>query len=153
MIGAKVETLAPYAVASIASALLAVLMFSLKIGTPPEGVSFATLTFGVIASGFAATQRNMILGMNESAVLKYAVREGFHEDIVRYLMDSVYAGIWLSGFSVVGILVNDCSILWKIWIVMAGFFVVLILSFMTRNEMMMSRILKRFLDEQMIDKS
>ena len=148
MIGSKLETIGPFAVASIGSALVAVMILYLHTGTPPEAVSYATLTFGIIASGFAATQRNMLLGMNESAVLEYAVREGYHEDVVRYLMDSVYAGIALSGFSVVGILLDNCMFLWKIWVIIAAFIMVLILSFMTRNELMMSRILKRFLEDQ-----
>ena len=142
------EKYVPY-MASIVGALIAAgILFFGDFGKPPHMASVGTLTFGMVIAGFAATQRNMLLGMIGSEVMKFAVDRGFHNDILSYLMDSVYAGIVMSGFSIIGILIFDCSLLWEIWIIGATFLIVLILAFMIRNEMMMARILTRFLEEQ-----
>ena len=144
----RIEKYSPYLVGVIVSIVAGWIIFVGGYGVPPQMTAAGTLTFGVVVAGFAATQRSMLLGMIGSEVMKFAVNEGFHEDILRYLMDSIYAGIVLAGVSVLGILIFDCSTMWKIWSVSASCLVTLILSFMVRNEMIMSAFLKKFLDEQ-----
>ena len=106
------------------------------------------MTFGVVVAGFAATQRNMLLGMRGSSVLKFAVRTGFHDSVLAYLMHCVYAGLAVSVVSVVGFFINSNPLYWSVWFALLIGSIALVIALILRNEILMVRIVKRFMEDQ-----
>ena len=106
------------------------------------------MTFGIVVAGFAATQRNMLLGLGGSRVMRFAVRTGYYDDILAYLMDCVYAGIGVSVVSVAGFFLGDSALPWSLWLVVLTGSISLVLALTLRNEIMIVRIIKRFMEEQ-----
>ena len=145
---ARTEKYLPPLVAITAGAVAAVLTFTYGIGPLPKPLAAGTMTFGIVVAGFAATQRNMLLGMSGSSVLRFAVRTGFHHDVLAYLMHCVYAGLFVSAVSVIGFFLGDNAMLWSIWLAVLTGAIVLVLGLMWRNEMMIVRIVKLFLEDQ-----
>ena len=81
-------------------------------GTLPIALPAATMTFGVVVSGFVATQRNMLLTMSGAEVLRFAVERGYHNDVISYLMDCIRAGLLIIAISLSGFFFGDNSLLW-----------------------------------------
>ena len=145
---AKTERYLPPLIAITVGAVAAVLAFTCEIGPLPKPLAAGTMTFGIVVAGFAATQRNMLLGMSGSSVLRFAVRTGFHNDVLAYLMHCVYAGLFVSAVSITGFFLGDNAMLWSIWLAVLTGAIVLVLGLMLRNEIMIVRIIKRFLEDQ-----
>ena len=143
---ARTELLLPFLPAVIAAAAAAIVVFNCEVGTLPNALPAGTLTFGVVVTGFAATQRNMLLGMRGSTVLRIALRSGYHHDILAYLMHCVYAGLFVSAISVLGFFLGSINLLWNLWLVVLTFATVLVLAFILRNEILMVRIVKHFME-------
>ena len=145
---ANTERRLPFVIAAIVAAMAAVVAFMCEIGPLPKSLPAGTMTFGIVVAGFAATQRNMLLGMRGSTVLRFALRTGFHNDVLAYLMHCVYAGLVVSMVSVIGFFLGDKTLLlWKIWLVAITFCITLVLVLITRNEILMARIIKRFMED------
>ena len=118
---------------------------SLDMQKPPFAVPGATMTLGIVVSGFVAAQRNMLLPMVGSRVLRFAVRTGYYKDIVTYLMDCILAGLLLTGFSLAAFFLGDCSLLWQIWFTGLGGLVALVVFLIVRNEILMGRVIRQYL--------
>ena len=116
-----------------------------------NALSASTLTFGIVVSGFAATQRNMLLSLADSEVLSYAAETGHDQDILDYLKDAIYAGLGITMASVIGFCVQDYKLLCDIWTGVLVFFIVLIILVLHRNERLMRLIMNRFMSEQRHD--
>lgn len=130
-----------------------VVVWLCDIDALPKSLAAGTMTFGIVVAGFAATQRNMLLGMGGSKVLRFAVRTRFHHDILAYLMHCVYVGLAVALVSVIGFFLNeDASFgpfsLWELWLVVLVGLIVWVLALMFRNEIMMRQIVERFVEEQ-----
>lgn len=93
----------------------------------------------------------MLLGMRGSTILRMALRSGYHQDVLSYLMHCVYAGLLVSALSVFGFFFSSYRVLWDLWIVLVTFSVVLVLALMIRNEILMVRIVKHFMEDQRVD--
>ena len=143
---AKTERLFPFLPATIADALAAVVVFNCDAGAVPKSLPAGTLTFGIVVAGFAATQRNMLLGMRGSTMLRIALRSGYHHDILAYLMHCVYAGLFVSAMSMLGFFLVGISLLWDLWLIALTFAVTLVIVLILRNEILMVRIVKRFME-------
>ena len=143
----KTERLLPFLPATIAAAAAAIVVFNCEIGALSKSLPAGTLTFGIVVTGFAATQRNMLLGMRGSTVLRIALRSGYHHDILAYLMHCVYAGLFVSAMSVIGFFLGSISLLWNLWLVVLAFATVLVLALILRNEILMVRVVKRFMED------
>ena len=141
------EKVIPLCAAVIATVIAAVAVFVFDFGPVSKSLPVGTMTFGIVTSGFAATQRNMLLGMRGSTVLRVAQRTGYHHDILAYLMHCAYAGLSVSGVSVVGFFISDVPLAWSVWTVLVTFTVVLVLALTVRNEWLMSRVIARFLED------
>ena len=145
---AKSERSLPFVLAAIVTVIAAVVVFMCEIGPLPKSLPAGTMTFGIVVAGFAATQRNMLLGMRGSTVLRVALRSGYHNDVLAYLMHCVYAGLLVSVVSMTGFFLGDKAVLlWNIWLIIMMFCVSLVLAFITRNEILMARIVKRFMED------
>ena len=116
-------------------------------GTLPIALPAATMTFGVVVSGFVATQRNMLLTMSGAEVLRFAVERGYHNDVISYLMDCIRAGLLIIAISLSGFFFGDNSLLWGIWLTTMAGAVSLVICLIVRNEMLVSRMVRRFLEE------
>ena len=145
---AKAERRIPYLVAVIAGAIAAAVAFVYDIEPLPKSMAAGTMTFGVVVAGFAAIQRNMLLGMSGSSVLQFAVRTGYYKDVLVYLMHGVYAGVLVSVVSVIRFFLGDNNLLLSIWLVVLTAVISLVLALIVRNEFLTVRIIKRFLEEQ-----
>lgn len=145
---AKIERRLPFVIAILMAGVATVVVSSYEIGSLPKSLPAGTMTFGIVVAGFAATQRNMLLGMRGSTVLRFALRTGFHNDVLTYLMHCVYAGLVVSVVSVAGFFLNDHTLLaWKIWLVAIVFCISLVLVVIARNEILMARIVQRFMED------
>ena len=145
---AKSERLLPLLIALILGVATGVIAYIYEIQPFPKALSAGTMTFGVVVAGFAATQRNMLLGMKGSSVLKFAVRTGFHDSVLAYLMHCVYAGLVVSVVSVVGFFINSNPLYWSVWFALLIGSIALVIALILRNEILMVRIVKRFMEDQ-----
>lgn len=144
---ARTERLLPLLTGLMASIGAGIVVFACGIEPLPESLAAGTMTFGVVVAGFAATQRSMLLGMRGSNVLRFALRTGFHHDVLDYLMHCVYAGLFVSAASVAGFFLGDNAMLWSWWLAVLTGGIVLVLALMLRNEILMRRIVSRFLED------
>ena len=144
---AMVERRFPFLLAAIVAASVAVVVFGFGKAPSSKAIPAATMTFGIVVAGFTATQRNMLLGMQGSSVMRFLSRTEYSSDVLDYLMHCIYSALLVSIISLVGIFLPDCGPLWGLWIVSVTFTVVLVLALMWRNELMMSRIIRHFLKD------
>ena len=150
---AKFERRFPVVAAIVAGVASAVAAYFYDIGPLPKSLAAGTMTFGIVVAGFAATQRNMLLGMGGSKVLRFAARTEFHHDILDYLMHCVYVGLAVALVSVIGFFLDeDTSFgpfsLWEVWLAILVGLIVCVLALMFRNELVMRQIVERFVEEQ-----
>lgn len=145
---ARSEKLIPLLIALILGVATGIVAYIYEIQPFPKALSAGTMTFGVVVAGFAATQRNMLLGMRGSSVLKFAVRTGFHDSVLAYLMHCVYAGLAVSVVSVVGFFINSNPLYWSVWFAFLIGSIALVIALILRNEILMVRIVKRFMEDQ-----
>ena len=149
----KFERRFPGLIALLTVVASLVVVWLCDIDALPKSLAAGTMTFGIVVAGFAATQRNMLLGMGGSKLLRFAVRTGFHHDILAYLMHCVYVGLAVALVSVIGFFLNeDTSFgpfsLWESWLVVLVGLIVWVLALMCRNELVILRVIKRFMEEQ-----
>ena len=144
---AKLERNLPLLVSIIVVIVITILVFGFGKVYKPNALPAATLTFGIVVAGFTATQRNMLLGMRGSSVLQFLSRTGYYVDVLDYLMQCVYSALLVSAISGVGFFVDSHPLLWKIWIIAISSTVAFVLIAILRNEILMARIIKRFLED------
>ena len=144
---ARTEKVLPFGVAAMAAIVAAIVVIACAFDPESKAFPVGTMTFGIVVAGFAATQRNMLLGMRGSTVLRVALRSGYHHDILAYLMHCVYAGLFVSAVSFAGFFLGGHLVLWQAWVVLLTFAVVLVLALIVRNEILMARVVKRFLED------
>lgn len=123
----------------------AVFVWDAKVDS--RAVPAGTLTFGIVVSGFTATQRNMLLTMRGATVLRVLQRTGYYHNVVDYLMQCIAAAIAVSAVSFLGFFIDSHTILWQFWLVAGTFLVGLVLGFLVRNEIIMVKVVKRFLED------
>ncbi len=138
----------PLWVAALLSILALVMTQRFDLTVISNTLSVSTLTFGVVVSGFTATQRNMLLSLKGSEVLSFAAKTGHDQDILDYLNDAIYAGLGTSLVSVVGFCIQRNELLCDIWTASLAFFIVLVILLLHRNERLMRLIMDRFMREQ-----
>ena len=106
------------------------------------------MALGLIVAGFTATQRNMLLGMGGSKVLRYAATTGFYKEILKYLAHCISAGLFVTLVSMVGIFISRSGWAWPLWLALWVGSIILVVAFLVRNELLMARIFARFMEEQ-----
>ena len=122
--------------------------YLVTVEPPSRSVPAALMTFGIVAAGFAATQRNMLLPMAGSGTIRFAVRTGYYLDIIAYLTDALLSGLLVTVVAVSGLfLPNDCALAWRVWFPCVVAAVGLVVLFMLRNEILMVRVVKRYMRE------
>lgn len=144
---ARVERYFPFPLAALVATVAAAVVFGLGRVPNSNALPAATMTFGVVVAGFTATQRNMLLGMRGASVLRFLSRTGYYIDVLDYLMQCVYAALLVSVISVAGFFLGCNGLLWKVWMVAMTFTVSLVLSMILRNEILMARIIKCFMED------
>ena len=146
---ARTERCLPFLVATV-SAVVAGLVLFLVVGVEPgtSGIPAAGMTFGIVVAGFAATQRNMLIGMGQTRVLRFLARTGYDRSVLSYLTDCVGAGLATTGVSLAGFFLGKDAIAWSAWLVSLAFVVSLVIALMVRNEVMSLRIVSHFIKEQ-----
>ena len=145
---ARMERLLPLLAGLLAGIGTGILVFVCGIKPLPPALAAGTMTFGIVVAGFAATQRNMLLGMRGSDVMRFAVRTGYHYNVLNYLMHCVYAGLFVSAVSVAGFFLGSSVMLWSGWLALLTGGIVLVLALMLRNEILIRRVIVHFLEEK-----
>ena len=133
--------------ATLAAVVSAVAILQYEVGPFSIALPAATMTFGVVVSGFVATQRNMLLTMSGAEVLRFAVRTGYHQDVLNYLMDGIRAGLLVTVVSLSGFFVSQSSRWWEVWLPGLAGTVVLVVCLLIRNEILVTRMVRHFLEE------
>ena len=142
-----VETYLPCAV-SVGIAGIT-LVFVQKLPSVPAELAAATITLGVVISGFTATQRNMLVGMKGLLLFKTIARTGHHQDLILYLKQCVWSSVTLVVVSATRFFLDDAPAEFvQVWeVVWFGTFAFVIAS-AVRNERLMFQIIGKFLKSQ-----
>ncbi len=125
----------PYALALLAG--VAVSVFANLVDPFSKSLAIGTATFGMIVAGFTATQRNMLIGMGGTKVMRFIVRKGYQEDTLNYMRDSVFGGLIVAVLSVVWLFLpeaNESTLLWRLWFGFWSGAMVLVFISTLRNE-------------------
>ena len=144
----KREKYWPLAASLIPTIIAVAIMWQWGMSPLPKTVPVAIMTFGIVTSGFAATQRNMLLTMGGSRVLRFAATTGYYKEITAYLMQSIYMGLLTTGISGTGIFIENNNPLWIIWTTATTYTVSAILFTIMRNEQLVRRLIERFIEQQ-----
>ena len=147
MTPALLERSWPFFVAVVVAGVSAAAAVLCDLGPFPIALPAGTMTFGIVVSGFVATQRNMLLTMSGAEVLDFAVRTGYHKDILVYLMDGIRAGLLVTAISLWGFFNGTNDLLWDIWLpcLVAG--ATLVVCLIIRNEILVNRLVEHYLRE------
>ena len=143
----KTERRMPYILATLSGIAAGIVVWLFDQPELPRTVPVATMTVGIVVSSFTATQRNMLLGMNTSVVLRRASRANYLEHIFDYLKQTIWFGMATTVVSVIGLFVDGQGTLASIWLVSVVVTIILIVVSTIRNERIMFSIVKRFMDE------
>lgn len=143
------ERLLPFIAAGVAALLAVVVAQRFEVEPFSRFVSAGTMALGLIVAGFTATQRNMLLGMSGSRVLRRAAASGYDEDILNYLARCIYAGLFVTLVSVAGVFIEDCSWIWISWLALWIGSIFFMVAQLVINEWLMSRIFKRFMEDEL----
>ena len=140
-----------YPLIAAGSAAVVAIWFASDIPPFSDALAAGTMTFGIVVAGFSATQRNMLLGMGGTRVMRIIVESGYHRDILDYTKHSVYAGLLvalISGvrFFVYGVALQD-SWVWTLWLACWTGSVIFVLAQLWRNERLMFLLVKRFMED------
>ena len=135
----KTERYGPISVAVIAGVAAAAFDAVAELEPFSRYVSAGTMTLGLVVVGFTATQRNMLLGMGGSKVLRFAANTGYYKDIISYLAHCIFAGLSVTVLSLVGLFIDTCSLEWTSWLALWVGSIVLVIGILIRNEMLASR--------------
>ena len=151
----KAERHGPYFLAVIAAVITAVMVVVFASEAEPFSrfISVGTMTLGVVVAGFTATQRNMLLSMGGTKVLRFAATTGYYKDVRDYLAQCIHAALFVVVVSAAGIFISENSWAWFLWLAFWVGSLVLVLVFMIRNEVLMSRIFTHFIKENGSPKS
>ncbi len=114
----------------------------------PVVVPVATMTFGVVTSGFTATQRNMLIGMKGAEVLAYASRTGFGYDLLGYLRQGSMAGVAVIVISLIGVFGAFYSWPHISWMPLLTGAISFVACVTYRNERIMHAVVERFVESQ-----
>ena len=148
MTPALVQRIWPYVAALLVAVGMAVVVLRCSLGPFPIALPAATMTFGVVVSGFVATQRNMLLTMSGAEVLAFAVSRGYHRDVLAYLMDGIRAGLLVTSISLFGFFIGSNSTLWAVWLCSLAGGVALVVCLIARNEILITRMVEHYLEDQ-----
>lgn len=144
----QVERYWPFAVGFAVGGGAGWAIFSCETEPPPTTIPVASMTFGIIVAGFTATQRNMLLTMSGSRVLRFLTTTRYYNDVILYFMQCIYAGLFLTLLSVGGLFLGDNELFWSLWLSGLVFAITSVLGLVLRNEIVAVRLVKRFIEEQ-----
>lgn len=148
LMSSRVERLAPVALAAVGAGVALVVDLVWEHEPFSRHVATGAMALGLIVAGFTATQRNMLLSMSGSRVLRFAASTGYYKDILNYLTGCVYAGLSVTVLSLIGIFLEDCGVWQSVWMATWVGSIVLIICVLVRNELLMNRIFTRFMEGQ-----
>lgn len=137
----------PFGLAIIAAGVAAFVAAECLVEPLPVALPAGTMTFGVVVSGFVATQRNMLLTMSGAEVLRFAVRAGFYRDVMAYFADGIRAGLFVTTVSLTGFFIGTNNTLWVVWLSIQAGGVTLVVCLIARNEILVRRMVSRYLEE------
>ncbi len=114
-----------------------------------DGVSAATLTFGVVVAGFTATQRTMFLNISatrDNRIIEFLVKTARDDDVLFYLNQCIQGALFVCVISLARFFL-DCTIEW-VWLVWLGIWsssVAFVLVSLHRNERLMFVLVREFM--------
>ena len=116
----------------------------------PLALPIGAMTFGIVVSGFVATQRNMLLTMTGSEVLRFLVRTEYYVDTIDLLMDCIYVGLLFTVTAAAGLLVVAFTEpgYQEAWLCVIIWMAALVVFLVGRNERLMAKIVGHYMREQ-----
>ena len=145
------ERFGPIVIAVVISITGFVVLNLLDFCAAPQALPASALTFGVVVAGFSATQRNMLLGMGGSRIIRFLVRNGLQNRALGYFMECVCAGLATTTVAVAGFFLGAPGIHHTIWLAIIIGLIVWVVGVIARNEIAMRVISKRYIDESVND--
>ena len=147
MVGKNFEKWAPLGAAGIATLGTACAVVLGDVGLVHDAVPVGAMTFGIVAAGFAATQRNILLALGGSRVLKFFAGYGGQGDVMAYLGSGILAGLVVTVVSLVGLFLCKGKIAEDIWLPFFVGSIAWVIAITVRNEILMSRMVLDFMAE------
>lgn len=141
------ERFGPAVLGGVASIIGFAVLYLMEFCFAPKALPAAALTFGVVVAGFSATQRNMLLGMGGSRVIRFLVDNKLQGRALAYLMECVCAGLTTTVAAAVGFFLGTPGIHHTIWLAIIVGLVVWVVGSIARNELAMRVISKRYIEE------
>ena len=144
----QIEKFGPFIIAAVVFIAAAVYVEISDTTNFPEALPLSTMTFGIVVVGFAATQRNMMIGMGGSRVMQFIIRNRQQDRVLGYFMHCVSAGLAVTIVSMAGFFVDGFPrIVCIMWLSLLISLVALIITLIGRNEWVMRVVTKRYLEE------
>ena len=148
MIIDRVEKYGPIAFAVLGGVCSLTLALLAGMSSIPTAMIATTMTFGIVMAGFSATQRNMLFSLRGSRVIRHAIEINQINRVLSYLAVNPFVGLGLTLYSFLGFLTVDEPIAVRVWVTVLGALVFFALACLTRNEIVMYLILKRYMEEK-----
>ena len=150
MSGRTIERWHPCVLAVLSAAIAAA--FANRVPHFPVAVAAGTMTLGVVVAGFTATQRNMLLSMGGSRIMRFAVKSGRYEDVLAYLKHCIWWGLTATAVSIARFFVDECVLAkhdwaWTLWLAACIGVLVGVLASIVRNERLMFIVIGQFIRE------
>ena len=146
----------PFVWGVVAGLAAAVALWFVDTPKISRSVPATTMTLGIIFASFAATQRNMLVGMNFPRRLRRTLNAGYVKDVLGYFQQAIVLGIVLAGISLIGLFIVNVQPLCSIWMMTMVAVVTIIGVAMFRNERLMfkmvSHVVKAQLEPEKYDK-
>lgn len=115
----------------------------------PMHVTAGTMALGMIVAGFTATQRNMLLSMTGSKILRFAAKTDYYKDILHYLRECIYAGLFVTAISLFGLFISECGLWREVWLFFWVGSITLTICILVRNEILSHLMFTLFMKEQL----
>ena len=124
-------------------------------------ITAGTMAMGVVVAGFTATQRNMIIGMKGTKLLRFEAASGEGEYVCYYLHQCIRMALLLSVISALYFFADGLSVQFQhdtqhqyrefletLWTMAWFFFLAATFASLWRNERMMGSAIVQFIREQ-----
>lgn len=141
------EKRGPTISAIVGGVLTLVVAWLIGVTTAPAPLIATAATFGVVLAGFSATQRNTLFPIRSSRVIRRAIQINQMDRILSYLSKGSYVGIVITLYSFTGFFIGEHFLVVRAWIAVLIALVFFALACLARNEMVMSLIMKRYMEE------
>ena len=143
------ERYLPYVCGGVAGIVALAIMWHLGVPDLSRAVPASAMTLGIVIASFAATQRNMLVGVGFPRRLRRTLNAGYLDDILSYFQQAITLGVVMTFISLLGLFVIDIDFLCLTWMVATSVLITIIGVAMFRNERIMFIVVKQVVKAQL----